>query len=113
MKRGVRRESRVLTENAENLALDTDAGSGSKDGRHLGVGGLEADHTALAIEAFEGSIGAVDQGDDDLAFTSCAGALDQDIVPGDDVFIAHGVAANLKGEDFAVADDVVQRDTLG
>ncbi len=47
------------------------------------------------------------------AFAGGAGTLDQDIVPGDDVLIAHGVAANLEGEDFAVADDVVQRDTLG
>jgi len=39
----------------------------------------------------------------DLAFAGGAGALDQDVVSGDDVLVAHGVAAYFEGEDLAVA----------
>ncbi len=105
--------SAVLAEDAEDLALDGDAGGGGVDGCHLGVGGLEADHRAFAVEAFEGGLGAVDEGDDDLALAGGAGSFDEDVVSGDDVFVAHGVAADLEGEDVAVADDVVEGDALG
>jgi len=40
------------------------------DGGHLGVRGLEADHAAFTVEALEGGVGAVDEGDDDLAFAA-------------------------------------------
>ena len=103
----------VFTEDAENFALDADVGGGGIDGGHLGVGGLQADHAAFAVEALEGGVGAVDEGDDDLAFAGGAGALDQDVVAGDDVLVAHGVAAHLEGEDLAVADDVRERDAFG
>ena len=97
----------------KNFALDADIGGGGVDGGHLGIGGLEADHAAFAVETLEGGVGAVDQSDDDFAFAGGAGALDQNIVAGDDVLVAHGVAADFKGEDFAVADDVRQGDALG
>ena len=103
----------VFAEDAEDFALDADVGGGGVDGGHLGVGGLEADHAAFAVEALEGGVGAVDEGDDDLAFAGGAGALDQDVVAGDDVLVAHGVAADLEGEDLAVADDVAEGDALG
>jgi hypothetical protein len=102
----------VFAEDAENLALDADVGGGGVDGRHFGVGGLQADHAAFAVEALEGGVGAVDEGDDDLAFTGGAGALDQDVVAGDDMLVAHGVAAYFEGEDLAVADDVREGDAL-
>src|SRR3982074_1213011 len=102
----------VFAQDAENFALDADVGGGGVDGGHLGVGGLQADHAAFAIEALEGGVGAVDEGDDDLAFAGCGGALDQDVVPGDDVLVAHGVTAYFEGEDLPVADDVRQRDAL-
>jgi hypothetical protein len=103
----------VFTEDAENLALDADVGGGGVDGRHLGVRGLQANHAAFAVEAFEGSVGAVDERDDDLAFACGAGALDKNIVSGDDVLVAHGVTAHLQGKDFAVADDVAEGDAFG
>src|SRR5882757_861527 len=103
----------VFAQDAENFALDADVGGGGVDGGHFGVGGLETDHAALAVEALEGGVGAVDEGDDDLAFAGGAGALDQDIVTGDDVLVTHGVAADLEGEDLTVADDVAERDALG
>src|SRR5258705_27260 len=104
--------SGVFAEDAENFALDADVCGGGVDWGHFGVGGLQADHAAFAVEAFEGGIGTVDEGDDDLAFTGGAGALDQDVVSGDDVLVAHGVAAYLKGEDLPVADDVGQGDAF-
>jgi hypothetical protein len=107
-----RKVSGVFTEDAEDLALDGDACGGGEDGSHLGVGGLETDHISLAVEALEGGIRAVDQSDDDLAFAGGAGTLDEDVVAGDDVFVAHGVAANLEGEDLAVADDVAEGDAF-
>jgi len=103
----------VFAEDAQDFALDADAGGGGVDGGHLGVRGLEADHGAFAIEALEGGIGAVDQGDDDLSFAGGPGALDQDVVAGDDVLVTHGVSADFEGEDFAVTDDVRQGDALG
>jgi hypothetical protein len=103
----------VLAKNAEYLALNADVGRRGVDGRHFGIGGLETDHAAFAVEALKGGIGAVDEGDDDLAFAGGAGALDQDVVSGDDVLVAHGVAANFKGEDLAIADDIAEGDAFG
>ena len=54
----------------------------------------------------------MDEGYDDLALAGRAGSLDKDVVAVDDVFVAHGVTADLKGEDIAVADHVVERDAL-
>jgi hypothetical protein len=102
----------VFAQDAENFALDTDIGGRGVDGGHFGIRGLEADHAAFAVEAFEGGVGAVDQRDDDLALAGGAGTLDQDVVARDDVLVAHGVAADFEGEDFAVADDVGERDAF-
>ena len=74
---------------------------------------MEADHGAFAVEALEGGVGAIDEGDDDLAFAGGAGALYEDVVTVDDVLVAHGVSADLEGEDLAVADDVAEGDGLG
>jgi hypothetical protein len=104
---------RVFAKDAEDLALDADVGGGSVNGRHLSVGGLQPDHAPFAVEALEGGIGAVDEGDDDLAFAGGACALDQNVVAGDDVFIAHRIAAHLEGEDLAVANDVAEGDAFG
>ena len=93
--------------------MDRDVGGGRVDGGHLRVGGLEADHVALPVEALEGGVGAVDEGDDDLAFAGGVGSFNQNIIPGDDMLVAHGVAADLEGEDFAIANDVVERDAFG
>ena len=103
----------VFAEHAEDFALDADAGSLGVDGGHFGVGGLETNEIAFAVEAFEGCVGAVDEGDYDFAFAGGAGALNQNVVAGDDVFVAHGVAADFKSEDFAVADDVAEGDAFG
>ncbi len=105
--------SGVFTQDAEDLALDADIGGGRVDGSHLGIGGLEADHGALAIEALEGGVGAVDKGDDNLSLAGGVSAFDEDVVSGDDVLVAHGVATDFECEDFAVADDIGQRDALG
>ena len=105
--------SGVFAEDTQDLALDTDVGCGGEDGGHLGVGGLEADHAALPIEALEGGIGTIDEGDNDFSLAGGSGSLDEDVVAGDDVLVAHGVAADFEGEDLAVADDVAQRDALG
>ena len=71
----VRDFSGVFAEDAEDFALNADVGGGGVDGSHFGVGGLQADHAALAIEALEGGVGAVDEGDNDLALAGGAGAL--------------------------------------
>lgn len=73
----MRREefSSVFAEDAEDFALNADVGGGGVDRSHFVVGGLQADHAALAIEALEGGVGAVDEGDDNLALASGAGAL--------------------------------------
>ncbi len=102
----------VFAEDAEDFALDADVGSRSVDGGHFSIGGLQADHAAFAIEALECGVGTIDEGDDDLAFAGGACALDEDVVAGDDVLVAHGVAAHFKSEDLPVADDVRQRDAL-
>src|SRR6516162_10223689 len=105
--------SGVFAKDAENLALDGDAGGRRVDGGHFGVGGLKANHAALTVEALKGGVGAVDEGDDDLALAGGAGAFDEDVVAGDDVLIAHGVSPDLESEDLAVADDVVEGDAFG
>ncbi len=69
--------------------------AGSVDWGHFDVRGLEANHTAFAVEALEGGVGAVDERDDNLTFPGGAGAFDQDVVARDDMFVAHGVATNL------------------
>ena len=102
----------VFAEHAENAALDGDVGGGDDDGVHFGVGGLEANHGALEVEALEGGFGSADEGDDDFALAGGAGAFDEDVVAVDDVLVAHGFAADLEGEDFAVADDVAEGDGL-
>ena len=107
-----RRPLCVFAQDAQNFALDADVGSGGVDGGHFGVGGLQADHAAFAVETFEGGVGAVDEGNDDLAFAGGAGPLHQDVIAGDDVLVTHGVAAYLKGEDLAVADDVGEGDAF-
>src|SRR6185437_2137386 len=104
--------SGIFTEHAKDFALNADVGSRSVNRCHLGVGWLEADHRPLAVEAFERGIGAIDKSNDDFPLPRSTGALDKNVVAGDDVFVAHGVAADLKSEDFAVADDVVERDAL-
>jgi hypothetical protein len=105
--------SGIFSQNTEDFALNADIARRSEDGSHLGVGGLEADHISLTVEALEGGVCTVDEGHDDLSLTGGAGSLDQDIVAGDDVLIPHGVAANLEGEDLAIADDVGERDAFG
>jgi len=75
MERGARNLSGVLAEDAENLALDADVGSRGVDGSHFCVGGLQADHAAFAVEAFESSVCAVNERNDDLALAGGAGAL--------------------------------------
>ena len=102
----------VFPQDAENFALDADVGSRRVDRRHFGVGGLEADHAAFAIETLKGGIGAIDEGHDDLAFARGAGPLNQNVIAGDDVLVTHGVAAHFKGKDLPVADDIRQRDAF-
>ncbi len=102
----------VLAKYAEDAALDGDLGGGDDDGVHFCVGGLQADHAAFQIEAFEGGFGSSDEGDDDFSLAGGAGALDENVVAVDDVLVAHGFATNLEGEDFAIADDVAEGDAL-
>jgi len=70
----------VLSKNPEDLTLDADVSGRSVDGRHLSVGGLEANHAAFAVKALEGGVGAVDECDDDLALAGRTGTLDQNVV---------------------------------
>jgi len=90
-----RNSNLVLAEDAEDAALDGDLGGGDDDGVHFGVGGLEADHGALEVEALEGGFGSADEGDDDFALAGGAGALDEDVVAVDDVLVAHGFSTDL------------------
>ena len=103
----------IFAEHAQDFALNADAGGLGVDGGHLGVGGLEADEVAFAVETLEGGVGAVNEGDDDFALAGGAGALDQNVIAGDNVLVAHRVAADFEGEDFAVADDVAEGDAFG
>src|SRR6185437_5657689 len=48
-----------------------------------------------------------------FSFARGFGAFDQDVIATDDVFVAHGIAADFEGEDFAVPDDVGERNALG
>ena len=105
--------SGVFTENSQDLSLNCDVGSGGVDGCHLGVGGLEPDHAAFAIKALQGGVGAVDQCDHDFSLASGASSLDEDVIAGDDVFIAHGVASHFEREDLSVSDDISERDGFG
>jgi hypothetical protein len=102
--------SGVFANDTEDLALNAYVGCWRIDGSHLGIGGLEADHAAFAVEAFEGGVGAVDERDDYLAFAGGACALDEDVVSGDDVFVTHGVSAHFKSEDLPIADDIAEGD---
>lgn len=109
-----RRNSDVFAKDTEDFSLNTYVCRGSKDGGHFSIGRLKTNHViALTIEALEGGIGSIDESDDYFSFAGSAGSFDQDVVSGDDVLIAHGVATNLEGEDFAVADDVVEGDGFG
>lgn len=112
-KMGGSRGSGVLAEHTEHLALDGDTADGDVDGLHFAVGGLQADEIALPIEALEGGVCAIDQGNHNFALASGAGALNQDVVAGDDVFVAHGIALDFEGEDLAGANDVAEGDGFG
>jgi len=103
----------IFAEHAEDFALDADARGLGVDGGHFGVGGLEADEIAFAVKALEGGIGAVDEGYYYFAFAGGAGSFHKYVVAGDNVLVAHGVAADFQSEDFAVADNVAERDALG
>ena len=70
----------VFAEDAQDFALDADVCCGGVDGGHLAVGGLESDHGALAVEALESGVCAVDEGDDDLAFAGGAGSFHEHII---------------------------------
>lgn len=103
----------VFAEDAEDAALDGDLACGDVNGVHLEVGGLEADGAAFGVVALEGGFRAVDEGDNDFALARGAGAFDEDVVSGNDVLVAHGVAADFECEDVAVADYVVEGDGFG
>ena len=102
----------ILAEDSQDFALNADVCCGRVDGCHLSIGWLEPDHISLSIEALEGGVRAIDQGDDDLSLSCGAGALDEDVVPGDDVFVSHGITTDFKGEDFPVSDDVSEGDAF-
>ena len=65
----------VTAEDAEDAALDGHLRSGHEDGFHLDMGRLEADLRAFEVEAFEGSLRAAHEGDDDLSLAGGAAAL--------------------------------------
>ena len=92
--------------------MNPDIACRSEDWGHLRIGGLQANHVSFTIEAFEGSICAINEGDDDLSLAGGARAFDEDVVARDDVLVPHGVAPDLKGEDLAISDDVAEGDAL-
>jgi len=52
----------------------------------------------------------VDEGDDDLTLPRRSGTLDENVVPIDDVLVAHRIASHLESEDIFGANDIPQRD---
>src|ERR1700694_5627656 len=66
----------VFSEYPEDLALDAYICCGCVDGSHLRVGRLQADHVAFAVETFQGGVGSVDEGDDDLSLAGGTSAFD-------------------------------------
>ena len=102
----------VLPQDAQNAALNGDLPSRYVNGFHLNVGGLETYDAAFRIEALEGGFGAVDERNHDFPLPGGSGALYEHVIAADDVLVAHGVAADLKGEDIAVPDHVVEGNTF-
>lgn len=102
----------VFAKDAEDLALNADIRGRCEDGSHFSIRGLKPDHAALSVEALKSSVGTIDESDDNFAFPRGSGTFHEDVVSGDDVLVAHRVAANFKCEDLAVADDIAERDAF-
>ena len=101
---------------AANEAQDDglDAAMAGEDGVKVVVGGLEADAVGFLVEAFEGGVVVIDQGDDQGAVVGGAGAAAQDEVAGADAFVDHAAADDLQGEQFvAVAEQGPQGQGFG
>lgn len=97
----------VFAKNADDAALNADFASVHYDGRHLGVGGLQANLAArLAEEALQSGVAVTYQGYDDLAGIYDLSLLDDDVVAIENVVVAHGFAADLKDEIILAASEV-------
>jgi len=103
----------VFAEHSKDSALNGDLGGGNEDGVHLDIRRLKPDDGAFAVIALQGGLRTAHQGDNDFAGAGRRGAFDEDEVAVKDVLVAHGLAADLEGEDVAIADNVGQRNGLG
>src|SRR5438045_3937917 len=84
-------------------ALDLAAVGVHDAGFHGAVGRLEADLAAFLVEALEGGLTGVEQGDDLLAVAGALAALDDDEVAVAEVILDHAVAAHLQDVHAALA----------
>lgn len=107
-----RTELLVFAEDAQDSALDGDLRRRNEDGLHFSVCGLQTHHVSLRVKTLQRGFGTMDEGHDDLALACGSGALNQNIIAIDDVLIAHGIAADFKGEDIFVSNYVAQGDGL-
>src|SRR5688500_11215681 len=83
------------------------------DGGHGGVGGLEADAGGFAVEALQGRVGVVEEGDHDVAVTRRRVPFPHHEVAVQDAVVDHRGALHLEDVGVDLIDDHVGRDVDG
>src|SRR5215472_13404579 len=95
----------VLAQDAEDASLNRDLRGRNIDRLHFDVRRLQSNGIPFRVEALQGGFTAAHQCNDNLALAGSPSPLHQNIVPVDDVLVAHGVPANLKGKHIAISHD--------
>src|SRR3954470_5330097 len=96
-------QSVVTSQHPDHDTLNLAAVGVDDAGFHGAVRGLEADLAAFLVEALEGGLAGVEEGDDLLAVAGALAAFDDDEVAVAEVILDHAVAAHLQDVDAALA----------
>ena len=92
----------ILPQHADDDALDLAILHVNR--LHVRVGGLEADAAFLLVEAFEGGVAAVHEGDDRLPVLRLAAFLYDDVIAVEYPVLHHAFAPHPQREKLAVAE---------
>src|ERR1039458_6462778 len=86
----------VFSQHSNHSALHLHHGGGHHDGRHGGVGRLQANLVALNVDSFQGGIPCIHQLDHDLAIAGDIRLLHQNIVAIHNVLVLHALSLHLQ-----------------
>ena len=99
----------ILSQNSDYSTLDCHIRSRNDDRIHSCIGWLQANFIAFAIKAFEGGVGTLDKGDDNVAVVGDLSFLDQNVIAVEDVLILHGLAAHLEHKNIFGAGEIGEK----